>query len=104
MLGCAQCPDLQTSLGARVIAETSFVVERIPVPEEQTNQQCQYRNEIVFSHSVPPPARRNRARRARRVPSSRSAVNFLIQLLNFGCQTVLSFDFLEIYHLRLIAW
>ncbi len=41
MLGCAQCPVLQTSRGVRVIAETSYAVERIPVPEEQTNQQCQ---------------------------------------------------------------
>jgi hypothetical protein len=30
MLGCAQYPVLQTSRGARVIAETSFAVERIP--------------------------------------------------------------------------
>jgi hypothetical protein len=48
MHGCAQCPVLQASRGPRVIAETSFAVERIPAPEEQTNQQCQQRNEMVF--------------------------------------------------------
>jgi hypothetical protein len=30
-----------------VIAETSYAVE-LPAPEEQTNQECQQRNEMVF--------------------------------------------------------
>ncbi len=48
MLGCAPCPVLQASRGPRVIAETSFAVERIPAAEEQTSQQCQQQNEMVF--------------------------------------------------------
>jgi hypothetical protein len=60
MLGCAQCPVLQNSRDSHMIAETSFAVVRIPVPEEQTHQQCQQRNEMVFRQCAGAGASRSR--------------------------------------------